>query len=83
MQSGLFQLNWSDFVKGLVVAVISAIIIGLGGIVMTSGFDAFKTDWLVVGQNMVNFSIVSLVSYLLKNLLTTSSGNVAGLVPTK
>jgi hypothetical protein len=81
--NGLFQIGWQDFVKGLVVAVITAVIVALGGIVMTAGFDAFKTDWLVVGQNMVNFSIVSLVSYLLKNLLTTNQGNVAGVIPTK
>ena len=76
----MFKLGINDVLKGIIVAVLSAIIIAIGGVVMTAGFDAFNTDWLAVGQNAINTGIVALVAYLVKNLLTTNSGKVLGAV---
>lgn len=76
--NGLFKVSLNDVMKGIIVAVISAIIIAIGGVVMTPNFNAFATDWLVVGQNMINIGIISMVSYLIKQLLTTNDGVVLG-----
>jgi hypothetical protein len=78
--NGLFVIGWKDLAKGLLTAVGAALIIAVAGIVMTSGFDAFATDWLVVGKNMVNFGIVAGFGYLLKQLFTDNNGKVAGVV---
>ena len=76
--NGLFKLSWKDLLKGIYVAVFSAIIIAVAGIVMTSGFDAFATNWILVGHNMVNMGIVSFFGYVVKQLLTNNDGVVLG-----
>ena len=76
--NGLFRISINDVLKGAIVAVISAVIIAVAGIVMTSGFDAFSTDWITVGHNMVNTGIVAFVAYIVKQLLTTNDGTVLG-----
>ena len=68
--SDFFNLNWRDLGKGLLLAVITA--------VLTYVYEAFQTggitsvDWKLVGST----ALVSAVSYLFKNLLTNSEGEV-------
>lgn len=78
MNNGLFKLGWKDLLKGVYVAIGAAIIIAVAGIVMTSGFDVFATDWLVVGKSMVNTGIVAGCGYLIKQLFTDNKGVVLG-----
>lgn len=71
MKSDFFSLNWRDLGKGLVVAVITA--------VLTYAWTAYEAggltsiDWKVVGST----AIISALSYLMKNLITNSDGEVA------
>jgi hypothetical protein len=71
-------LGLNDFLKGVIVAVLSAIVVAIGAVVLSGNFDAFTTDWLTVGQNAANAGIVALVGYLLKNLFTTNDGKILG-----
>ena len=80
MNNGLFKLGWNDLGKGIITAVISAIIVTVAGVVLATGFDVFKTDWISVGHSAVNTGVITLFAYLLKNLLTDSNGTVAGVV---
>lgn len=78
MDSMLYRICKSDVVKGIVIAVIAAILTTVYGVVMTAGFDAFQTDWAEVGRLVVNNTLITFVSYIVKNLLTDSNGRVLG-----
>ena len=78
--NGLFKLGWNDLLKGLLTAVISAIVVTIYGLVIATNFDVFTANWVVIGHNVVNIGVITLVSYLFKNLLTDNNGTVAGVV---
>lgn len=66
MRSSLFTLNKADFVKGLVIAVLTAIISAVYTTIQTG---VFTFDWKAL-------SIVALsaaLAYITKNLLTNSN----------
>jgi hypothetical protein len=61
--SGPFSLNWRDFLKGLLVAVLSPVFT----IIMTSlNAGELTFNWKVIGA----VALAALLSYLLKNFLT-------------
>jgi hypothetical protein len=66
--SKFFALNWKDFFKGLLVAVISAIITTLYELVQTG-------DFLNVGtlKKVGLVALSAFLAYLIKNLFTNSS----------
>lgn len=70
MRSDFFSLNWRDFGKGLFLAVLTAVLTYIWGVIQTEDFTAI--DWKVVGST----ALVTVVSYLLKNLVTNSEGEV-------
>jgi hypothetical protein len=72
MKSKLFNLDKNDFIKGLILAVLTAIV-------------TFLTDFAATGA-VINLdtlkkvgvaAAIALVSYLIKNLFTNSTGQVA------
>ncbi len=76
--SGLFKLNWQDFVKGLIVAALSG---GLGAIygALTAGEVLTATVLKTAGLS----AITGGVGYLMKNLATNSQGQVLTPEPPK
>jgi hypothetical protein len=80
MKNGLFRLASNDFVKGLVTAILSAIIIALYNIIIVSNFDFFTVDWTVTLHAIVNAGGITFISYLAKNFLTDNNGKIAGVV---
>ena len=74
MNNGLGKLDWinikSAIIYGLIIGVgaMFAVAIGVG--------DLWKLDWHV----LVNAGVFALLGSLVKNLLTTNSGNFAGIV---
>jgi hypothetical protein len=67
MNSSIFTLDNKDFIKGLLVAVLSAVITILYNTI-ESGSLTF--DWKAIGT----MALTSALGYILKNLLTNSTG---------
>jgi hypothetical protein len=67
--SGIFTINWADFGKGIIVAIITAFLATIEGIVDAGGLPSLselKTALIIGGT--------AGVAYIIKNLLTGSSG---------
>ena len=71
MKSKLFNLNRRDFFKGLVVAILTAIITFLTDI-LQSGV-VIDIDVL---KRVAVASVIGFLSYILKNMLTNSEGQI-------
>lgn len=74
MNSEFFKLNKGDFIRGLVVVVISAIITVLQQMLTAHGLDVQSYDWKLI----LDVALSSGGAYLMKNLLSTDTGKVFG-----
>jgi cell shape-determining protein MreD len=74
MQSGLFKIGWADLGKGVLVAVLTAVVMYLQPLLGNTGFTFAQLNWPVV----LNVAITAGVGYILKQFLTSSQGNIAG-----
>jgi hypothetical protein len=77
--SAFFSLNRTDLWKGLAVAVLVAFFGAAQQALSGHGLDVATYDW----PGILNVIWMAAAGYLSKNLLTTSKGNIAGLIPTK
>jgi uncharacterized membrane-anchored protein len=73
MRSKLFRLNKTDFLKGLLMVVITAFVTGLYELLQSG---AFAFDW-VTFKPIVMAAVAAGLSYLIKNFLTNSQGKFA------
>jgi hypothetical protein len=67
MNSTLFTLDNKDLIKGLLVAVLSSVITILYNTIQTG---SLTFDWKAIGT----MALTSALGYILKNLLTNSTG---------
>lgn len=74
--SDFLKLNWSDFAKGLVLAVIVAFIGVIEQALTAHGFDFGAYDW----SGIVTVCLEAFGAYLAKNLLSDSNGAVLGAI---
>jgi hypothetical protein len=74
MNSELFRLDIKDFVKGAIVAVVTAIIAYLGEAVKLPGFNLLTFDW----HSVISLAISAFGAYLIKNFMSDSDGKVLG-----
>ena len=74
MNTDLFRLGKSDFVKGLVTAVFAAVVAVLYNATQTPDFNVLTLDW----GKIFNAAIYGLIGYLGKNFVSDSSGKVFG-----
>jgi len=74
IQSAFLRLDSNDLLKGLVVAVLAAVLTFLANAFQAPGFAFASMNWGLVGQ----VALMAGVSYLGKNLLTTQSGSILG-----
>jgi len=81
MKSSLFTFTSKDAIQAAINAVIAAVVIGLYSLVTKEGFDLFHTDWVALGQSVVNWAFAAFVGSLGKDLLTTKKGNILGMIP--
>jgi hypothetical protein len=81
MKNGLFKLYSSDYVKGLVTAIFSAVITYVYYIVIVNGFSFFGVDYTQLFHDVVNVAGITFISYLAKNFFTTSKGSLLGVTP--
>lgn len=79
--NGIFKLGWYDIVKGVAVAIGTAIITALYNLVILNGFDFYTMNWILVGHSMTNIGIIAGVGYLFTNLLSTNRGSVLNVTP--
>lgn len=68
--SKFLTLNWADFGKGLLLAVLSAVLTLIVSLLKEKGFDLTSTDLSAILQ----IAVTTLVAYLGKNLFTNSEG---------
>lgn len=76
--SKLFRLDSSDWIKGLVVAIISGFLLPIFAIIQTPDFNIANADWHGVFVLAINGALTGLVAYLSKNFLSDSEGKVLG-----
>ena len=76
MNSKLFTLSSNDFLKGLIVAVLAAVVTALGHALNAPAFDFVTYDW----GTLVTVGLTAGLSYLSKNFLTTESGKFGGVL---
>lgn len=72
-RSNFLSLNWRDFLKGLLLAILSSVITFVYQVVQAgTSFDGefFRAAGVV--------AITTLLAYLSKNLFENSSGDLAG-----
>lgn len=70
LMSKFLTLNWADFGKGLLLAVLSAVLTLIVSLLKEKGFDLTSTDLNAILQ----IAVTTLVAYLGKNLFTNSEG---------
>ena len=78
--SGMFSLNIKDVLKGLVMAVLSGVLLPLGAILQTPGFNILQANWSQVGSIALTGAVTGLIAYLIKNYFSNSQGAVLGKV---
>jgi len=72
MKSKFLTLNVRDFFKGLIVAILTAVLIFLQTVIV----DAALLDWKAVFIKCGWTAIAATIAYLLKNLATNSKGEI-------
>jgi hypothetical protein len=73
MTSTLFSLNTRDFVKGLLVAIFTPVVLYVGQILQAASTGGtFSPDWHV----MVSVGVSAGIGYLTKNVITNSQGAI-------
>lgn len=72
----MFTLNGADLVKGVVMAVFSAVITYLYMATQVAGFSFSTVDINAIGT----VAAISAISYLFKNFVSDGNGSVAGVI---
>lgn len=72
----IFSLNWRDLLKALVVAVLSAVLLGIYNLINSCGFACTGADWLEV----LRLGLASSLGYLIKNFFSDEEGKIGGVV---
>lgn len=70
MNAQLFKLGWQDLVKGLIIAVLSAVLT-----ILINQLQNGSIDW----NNVLNVVVIATMSYLLKQLSTDENGKTLGI----
>ena len=70
----LFQLNGRDFLKGLVVTVVSAVLTLVLSLLNSNGLEFSMAEWQQVGV----VALTAGLSYLLKNFASDKDGMIGG-----
>ena len=74
LQSALFRLSRNDVVKGIVTAVMSAIVLAVYQMASEGGVSGI--DW----SSLMNVAVVAGLGYLVKNFFSNEDGKFAGVV---
>lgn len=75
--NGIFKLDWTNIKSALIYGLL-AVMLAIG-LYLTEVGNIFLIDWRALANAAV-FGGLSVVISLIKNLLTTNSGNFLGVV---
>lgn len=78
--SDLFKLNSSDFLRGLVMAVLGGFMLPVLAAIQTPDFSIMTVAWSQVFVLAANGAVASFGAYLLKNLFSDSQGKFGGVI---
>ena len=67
-RSKLLKLGKNDYVKGLIVAILTA--------VLTAIYQTLTTGYVVSYKEVATVSVISAIGYILKNLGTNENGEI-------
>ena len=70
MNSNLFKLDWKDFAKGAVLAVVASVLVVVQG--------ALNSNTVIDWNMVLKVAEGAFVSYLMKNYFTDSEGRLLG-----
>lgn len=76
MESKLFRINLRDVAKGLVMAVLGAVVTFILQMADMPGFSVYAIDW----SEIARIGFAASMTYILKNFLSTSDGKVMGTI---
>jgi hypothetical protein len=76
MNSNMFKLNLQDVAKGLIVAVLAAVVTFLGNALNAPGFDFVTFDW----GTLLSVAMTAGLGYLAKNFLSDTQGKFGGVL---
>ena len=74
--SNLFRLDSKDWIKGLVVAVLVAIVGAVQQMLQGHGLDFALYDW----AGIMDIALKAGAGYLMKNFLTDDTGKIVGAI---
>lgn len=78
--SKLFNLNWGDIGKGIVMAVIGGAVLPILAVLQTPDFSFATANWGVILTLAENGAAAAFASYLMKNLFSDKEGKFLGKV---
>ena len=81
MTNGLFKISLNQLGISAANAVLTAVIVAVGGVVATSGFSVFSANWAAVGMLATNTAVITFFGFLVSELTSTNSGAVFGAIP--
>ncbi len=70
--STLFSLNWRDAVKGIIIAVLAAILTGL--------YQALASQAVIDPKQLLIVGATAGLSYIIKNFFSDSSDKLGGIL---
>lgn len=77
--SGFLKLNQGDFIRGLAVTLVAAILTQVLAIINAPGFE-FAMFNMEALQEMIKIAVVAGGSYIGKNLITADNGKLFGTI---
>lgn len=76
----MYSLKFTDFIKGAIMAVFTAVILMLFPLVTAEDFSIFNVDWIMLLDKSLSLSFATFLAYIVKNFFTDDSGRFAGKV---
>ena len=73
----MFSVNWKDVGKGLITAVLAATLSYFLQLLNAPGFSFYGINW----ADIMRIAFASGVGYIIKNFLSNSQGQFAGVGP--
>ena len=79
MPNGIGKTDWATVGEAVLTAIVAAVLVAIYGVVTTAGFDVFTADWGAIFHQVVNIAVISGVTILGKDLLSTNNGSLLGI----